>query len=105
MRIFVQIWSNFYTKIISEALADLLNKECIVYLKRSNNFLKLKESSGVDIPQEINKRIENLRATLSVRDILNKSSFDSFMYPTSYNDEHEITRYFDFVFIDSTSRP
>lgn len=89
------------TKIISEALADLLNKECIVYLKRSNNFLKLKESSGVDIPQEINKRIENLRATLSVRDILNKSSFDSFMYPTSYNDEHEITRYFDFVFIDS----
>lgn len=89
------------TKIISDALADLVNKECIVYLRRSNNYLKLKESSGVDIPQEIAKKIESNRATLSVRDILNKSAFDSFMYPTRYNDEHEITRYFDFVFISS----
>lgn len=89
------------TKVISNALADLVSKECIVYLKRSNNYLKLKESSGVDIPQEIAKKIESNRATLSVRDILNKSSFDSFMYPTRYNDEHEITRYFDFVFISS----
>ena len=30
------------TKIISDALADLVNKECIVYLRRSNNYLKLK---------------------------------------------------------------
>ena len=89
------------TKVISEALADLVSKECIVYLKRSNNYLKLKESSGVDIPQEIAKKIESNRATLNVRDILNRSSFDSFMYPTRYNDEHEITRYFDFVFIGS----
>ena len=89
------------TKIISDALADLLNKECIVYLKRSNNYLKLKESSGVDIPQEISKKIESNRTTLNVRDILNKSAFDSFMYPTRYNDEHEITRYFDFIFISS----
>ena len=89
------------TKVISEALADLVSKECIVYLKRSNNYLKLKESSGVDIPQEIAKKIESTRATLNVRDILNQSSFDSFMYPTRYNDEHEIVRYFDFVFIGS----
>ena len=89
------------TKVISEALTELVNKECIVYLKRSNNYLKLKESSGVDVPQEIAKKIESNRATLSVRDILNKSAFDSFMYPTRYNDEHEITRYFDFVFISS----
>ncbi|MDD4495438.1 MAG: hypothetical protein PHV32_14045, partial [Eubacteriales bacterium] len=26
---------------------------------------------------------------------------DSYVYPTRYNDEHEITRYFDFLFIDS----
>lgn len=89
------------TKVISNALADLVNKECIVYLRRSNNYLKLKESSGVDIPQEIAKKIESNRATLNARDILNKSAFDSFIYPTRYNDEHEITRYFDFVFISS----
>lgn len=89
------------TKVISDALEDLINKDCIVYLKRSNNYLKLKESSGVDIPQEIEKRIETDKATLNVKSVLNSSAFDSFMYPTRYNDEHEITRYFDFLFIDS----
>lgn len=43
------------TKEISNALEELINKDCIVYLKRSNNYLKLKESSGVDIPGEIEK--------------------------------------------------
>ena len=89
------------TKVISDALEDLINKDCIVYLKRSNNYLKLKESSGVDIPQEIAKRIALDSSVIGVKDILNNSSFDSFMYPTRYNDEHEITRYFDFLFIDS----
>ena len=89
------------TKEISIALEELINKDCIVYLKRSNNYLKLKESSGVDIPSEIEKKIEGNKATLRVKDVLNNSSFDSYMYPTRYNDEHEITRYFDFLFIDS----
>ena len=90
------------TKEISKVLSELIDKECIVYLKRSNNYLKLKESSGVDIPGEIAKTIEKNKSILSVKEILNKSTFDSYMYPTRYNDEKEITRYFDFVFIDST---
>ncbi|QSZ28061.1 hypothetical protein ACETAC_04180 [Aceticella autotrophica] len=89
------------TKEISKVLSELIDKECIVYLKRSNNYLKLKESSGVDIPGEIIKTIEKNKSTLSVKEILNKSTFDSYMYPTRYNDENEITRYFDFIFIDS----
>lgn len=86
---------------IEETLADLIEKECIVYLKRSNGYLKIKESSGIDIQSEIGKTIEKIKNTLSVKDILNKSSFDSYMYPTAYNDEMEITRYFNFTFIDS----
>ena len=89
------------TKEISKVLSELIDKECIVYLKRSNNYLKLKESSGVDIPGEIIKTIEKNKSTLSVKEILNKSTFDSYMYPTRYNNENEITRYFDFIFIDS----
>jgi len=87
------------TKQISDALSELVNKECIVYLKRSNNFLKIKESSGVDIPTQIAKRIETIKTILKPKDILNRASFDSFIYPTRYNDEHEVTRYFDFLFI------
>jgi hypothetical protein len=86
---------------INNVLKELIEKDCIVYLKRSNGYLKIKESSGVDIPSEINKVIEKNSAVISVKEILNKSSFDNYMYPTAYNDEMEMTRYFDFNFIDS----
>jgi DNA-binding Lrp family transcriptional regulator len=87
---------------INTALTELIKKECVVYLKRSNDFLKLKDSSGVDIPSEIVNYIEKNRAVMQVKAILNQSSFDSFMYPTRYNDEYEITRYFDFTFINGS---
>ena len=89
-------------KEIDEVLSDLIDKECIVYLKRSNNYLKLKESSGIDIPGEIEKLVEKNRSTLNLKGILNQSAFDSYMYPIRYNDEKEITRYFDFTFMDSS---
>jgi hypothetical protein len=89
-------------KEIEETLEYLIDEECIVYLKRSNGYLKIKESSGVDIQSEIENVIEKTRSTLSVKAILNSSAFDSYMYPTAYNDEMDITRYFDFTFIDST---
>ena len=87
-------------KIINDAMTSLIEKECIVYLKRSNGYLRIKESSGVDVPSEIADYIERNRSVLKVSDILNRSSFDSYMYPTSYNDRFEITRYFDFTFIE-----
>ena len=86
---------------IEKTLEYLIEKECIVYLKRSNGYLKIKESSGVDIQKEIDNTIEKVRSTLSVKDILNESSYDSYMYPVGYNDEMEIIRYFDFKFIES----
>lgn len=80
---------------------ELIEKNCVVYLKRSNNYLKLKESSGVDIPGEIEKEVEKLRISETETDILNRSVSDNYMYPMRYNDEHEITRYFDFTYISS----
>jgi len=89
------------TKEIDLTLKDLIDNDCVVYLKRSNNYLKIKESSGVNIQEEIDKcKNERLLGT-SVTKILNESVFDSFMYPTAYNDENEIIRYFDFTFIES----
>jgi hypothetical protein len=88
-------------KVISDTIAELRDKECLVYLKRSNNYLKLKESSGIDIQNEIARKVENIKSTSSVTSILNAFSFDNYLYPTRYNDEKEITRYFDFVFISS----
>lgn len=101
--IIIDIFSDTVSNIteINDVLNELIEKDCIVYLKRSNGYLKIKESSGVDIQLEINKVIERSKAIISVKEILNKSSFDNYMYPTAYNDEMEITRYFDLNFIDS----
>ncbi len=101
--IIVDIFNNIVNDIseINDVLEELIEKDCIVYLKRSNGYLKIKESSGIDIPTEINKIIEKNSSTISVKEILNEFSLDSYMYPTAYNDEMEITRYFDLKFIDS----
>lgn len=88
-------------KEIQEALQELKDKQYVIYVKRSNDYLKLKESSGINIQKSIADTIEKAKNTASVKEILNKSSFDSYMYPTRYNDENEIIRYFEFTFIDS----
>jgi hypothetical protein len=89
------------TKEIDVALKDLIDHECVVYLKRSNNYLKIKETSGIDIREEINRYKSQQLTSEKVTTILNESAFDSFMYPTAYNDDNDIIRYFDFKFIES----
>ena len=39
------------------AIDNLVEKEFVVYLRQSNSYLKLKESSGVDIEKTINDEI------------------------------------------------
>lgn len=91
---------NFTAKEIDEALSNLLEKECVVYLKRSNNYLRLKESTGVEISVEINKEIENLKIEKSIVQIINEVNTNDFLYPVRYNDEHNMVRYFELRFID-----
>lgn len=86
---------------IHDALNELMREDCIVYLKRSNNFLKLKESSGVNIEEEIAQYIQNRLLNKKPTEILNNSVFDSFIYPTSYNENNDIIRYFDVIFLQS----
>ena len=97
----VEIYSLDYdVSVIREAIDHLIYKEYVVYLKLSNDFLRLKQSSGVDIKQEISDMIERNRSKFSVKDSLNTASIDNYMYPARYNDDREMTRYFTFVFID-----
>ncbi len=88
-------------KVIIDTIQELKEQDCIIYLKRSNNYLKLKESSGIDIQNEIARKVESFKARSNVTNILNDFSFNNFLYPTRYNDEKEITRYFDFIFLSS----
>ena len=98
----VRIYSESYdVDDIEIAIHNLISEEYVVYLKRSNGYLKLKETSGVDIQSEIHDCIERYAERIDIKDILNTSNFDNYMYPSRYNDERKMTRYFSFEFIDA----
>ncbi len=96
----IGIYSGAYdVSEIEQAITDLIEKEFVIYIKRSNDYLRLKQTSGVDIQQKIHDQIESQSGKTATKDILNTSNFDNFMYPSRYNDDHEMTRYFAFQFI------
>ena len=84
---------------VERAIDNLIEKEYVIYLKRSNNYLRLKQTSGVDIRKKISDMIATQSGKTSLKDTLNKANFDGYIYPSRYNDQKEMTRYFSFVFI------
>ena len=87
-------------KEITDTVNDLISRKFIVYRKSSNNFLCLKESSGVDIEHEIGNEVSKLKDTLDVEAALNKAAGSSYLYPVRHNEEKCLTRYFAFRFIE-----
>ncbi len=85
---------------IKDAIYRLSANQSVVYLRRSNAYFRLKAGTGVDIPQTIADVIEKRSRGISDQEILNKANITSYLYPTKYNDDHEITRYFQFVFLN-----
>lgn len=97
----ISIYSISYTpEEINEAIDNLIEKEYVIYLKRSNNFLRLKQTSGVDIRQKIRDMIEVQSKKITIKETLNNSNFDNYIYPSRYNNERDMIRYFAFEFID-----
>lgn len=85
---------------INKAIENLIEKEYVIYLKRSNNFLQLKQTSGVDVRKKISDLVEIQKSKITIKETLNNSNFDNYMYPSRYNNERDMTRYFLFEFID-----
>ena len=52
--VIVDIYKYSYSiEDINYVMKELIEKDCLIYMKRSNNYLKLKDSSGLDITGEI----------------------------------------------------
>lgn len=97
----IGIYSISYTaEEINQAIDNLIEKEYVVYLKRSNHYLRLKQSSGVNVHQKIKDMIEIQSKRITVKDTLNQKNFDNYVYPSRYNNDRDMTRFFSFVFID-----
>lgn len=84
---------------VATALKNLIDKEFIIYLKQSNHFLQIKQSSGININERISDVIEKQRKNINVKSVLNHTNIEKYLYPARYNDEREMTRYFAFEFI------
>lgn len=100
--VIVDIYKYSYSiEDINYVMKELIEKDCLIYMKRSNNYLKLKDSSGLDITGEIQSIIEKNKTRISVKEIINSTPISNYLYPTRYNDENEIIRYYQLIFIDS----
>lgn len=91
--------SSYNVEEIESAINSLIEQHYVVYLKRSNSFLKLKESTGIDVKKEIHDFTEKIKNQIAPVDVLNNYNLNAFLYPTGYNDEYEITRFFKFEFL------
>ena len=99
----VSIFSVSYTpEEINHAINNLIEREYVIYLKRSNNFLRLKQTSGVDVRQKISDMVEVQSKRTTVKETLNNTNFDNYVYPSRYNNERDMIRYFAFEFIDES---
>ena len=97
----ISIFSISYSsEEINQAIDNLIEKEYVIYLKRSNNYLRLKQTSGVDIRQKICDMVEVQNRRVTVKETLNNSNFDNYVYPSRYNNERDMIRFFSFEFID-----
>lgn len=73
----------------------------VVYPRASDSRLALKETSEIDIREKIENEIEKQRPFFSLKNVLNEFNGERFIYPSRHNDEKEITRWFNVVFIDA----
>ncbi len=94
----MNIYAHYERNLVQEAIHHLIKEKCIVYLKRSNAYLKLKDSSGVNISEEIQKVIAK-RSDMTAAQILNHANAEPYCYPNRYNDDHNMVRYFSFCFV------
>lgn len=85
---------------VNAAISNLIQDEFVIYLRQSNSYLKLKETSGVDIAKSIRDETERQKGVFSLSAVLNKNSRERFFYPYRYNDEKEMTRFFELRFVD-----
>lgn len=91
--------AGYLLREVDEALDSLIRQDSVIYLKRSNDYIKIKESSGVDIEEEIEREAQLLKTKTSIESILNDYQSGRALYPSRHNADYKITRYFNCLFI------
>ncbi len=96
----IELIKLIYFNIDVEAVIEKLIDKKILYHVKSKGHLKFLEATDIDINELVENTIVKRSQTFSSKNSLNQLSCDHYLYATGYNDEYEITRYFDFEFIE-----
>lgn len=91
---------SYSSEQVKAAISNLIQNEFVIYLRQSNSYLKLKETSGVDIAKSVRNEIERQKVSFALSAVLNKNNNERYFYPYKYNDEKEMTRFFELRFVD-----
>ncbi|MBE6423244.1 hypothetical protein [Succinivibrio dextrinosolvens] len=92
---------KYSSKTITNAVETLENKKFVIYARKSNGYLRLKSPSTSNVQLSIEKAIAKVKTHSLCQGILQEYASDLYLYPTAYNEEQEIIRYFDFRFISA----
>jgi len=90
-------------KDVDEAMTRLVEGDSVVYLRRSNAYLKLKETTGVHVDAEVSNRAKSLRSMMSCEEALNREIGNMALYPSRYNEDKGIVRFFECGFVGTDS--
>lgn len=83
---------------VAAALERLTRGDGPLYLRRSDGLLRLKEFTGIDVGAEASDKAAAIAAKTPLESILNGRMAGRALYPSKYNEDHEMVRYFDFEF-------
>ena len=93
---------KYSSKSVTNAVEILENKKFVIYAKKSNGYLRLKSPSTSNVQLSIEKAITKVKTNSFCNSILQEYASDIYLYPTAYNEEQDIIRYFDFKFIPAS---
>ena len=98
----IELLSDFYQVAeIEAAIKRLSELEGVILVRASDNKIQLKPASGFHIEDEVAKRSEQKGAGRSYTDALNRICAGRALYPSRYNCDNNIVRYFDCCFVDA----
>lgn len=91
---------GFSTKEVQTALKKL-STERVLYESSNSGFLEIKKDSGIDISRILSDEVEKRKNLFKATSVLNTFNKERFLYPTSYNIQRKMIRYFRFLFVNA----
>lgn len=87
-------------EVLQKAMEGLLEKQLVVY-RSSTGIYDFRANAGVDVNENIEKKMGELSSRFQAADVLEKISDLEYELPKKYNQKYAITRYFQYEYLET----